>query len=340
MPTSDRHEGAGPSRAFRVGLLGLAGLGLAGCLQTGESLVSDELERVRAIRDFGVISATPERAVLAARGKRVVIEPAPGSCIARDSIEVSRTLAFLVVSDCVIERTEPLAPQSAEAIEIELPAAFPGVITVSVSGAPMDEDAGRGRPAAEDLRAFLQTPEGRAQLGRGGDAAAVEIAESRIVGETLYVLISDRGAGASPLLAPEFWRAFAEVNDRMVLATVSGFRDRPMSSETMLRKLASQVSALRAANGMERGEAVAGELPAAVPPERVNDRATKIAPYLAPGVRPAPRAPTVARASAAPGGPLPAKITTGGGGGAPGAAAGDHAPAQAPRARARPSVRA
>ncbi|MCL5775396.1 hypothetical protein M1105_00090 [Limibaculum sp. FT325] len=338
MPTSDQRRRAGSSRARRFLLLTGVALALSGCLQAGESLVSDELERVRAIRDFGVVASAPERVVFAARGRRIVVEPAPGSCIARDSIEVSRSLAFLVVSDCVIEQAAALTPDDADAVEIALPASFPGVITVSISGAPMDDTEGGGEAAAEKLRAFLESPEGRGQLGRSADPTMIEVAESRVVGDTLYVLVKDRSGDASPLLAPEFWRAFVELNGRMTLVTISGFSDRPMSSEAMLRRLASQVSALRAANGLPMAEAIAGELPAALPPERVNDRATKIAPFLSPMVAAAPRRtgsqPAPSRATAET--PAPSRATAETPVAAPGGDASRQAPGAAPSAPPRP----
>ncbi|MBK0398018.1 hypothetical protein H0I76_02345 [Limibaculum sp. M0105] len=330
MPTSELCR-AGRSRARHLALSASVALALSGCLAVGESGLDAELERIRAIRGFAVVSASPEKAVLAARGRRVIVEPAPGSCIARDSIEVSSSLAFLIISDCVIEHAAALLPVTSDAIEIELPPAFPGVITVSVSGAPMDDDEGGGSEAVGNLRAYLETVEGKAQLGRGGDATMVEIEETRIVGDTLYVLVRDRSEDASPLLAPAFWRAFVEVNGRMVMATVSGFRDRPVGSEAMLRKLAAQVSALRAANGLDRFEAVAGELPAALPPDRENERATRIAPYLSPMVEPAPRkrrAKTVTAEVKAPSPPAaPASVDTGSA----------QAPKNAPAALRRPS---
>ena len=65
---------------------------LAGCEGTGFSGRDAELARQRA-GDFFVSSASPEGAILVARGQKVAVEPAPGFCLAEDSIETSNRAA-------------------------------------------------------------------------------------------------------------------------------------------------------------------------------------------------------------------------------------------------------
>ena len=308
-------EAARYVRAGRhAGLLALllAATALSGCMQTGASSVDAELARVRAIKGVGVVSADPQRAVIAARGQRVVVAPAQGSCIAPQSVEASSRFAFMVVSDCTLEEESEVA-SAGETAEILLPTAFPGVVTVSVSADPMDEEAPTATEAVERLKTYLQTPAGLAQLGRGDEDSAVRVLEMRTVGDTLYVLVDDGEPTAAPILSDRFWRAFAEVNGRLVLTTVSGFRERPMNDEEMLRKLVAQVVALRAANGEDHLAAAAREFPAALPPERgVSGPPSKRAPYSSPDAEPAPHSANVAervkRAKPAPAAPSAAPV--------------------------------
>jgi hypothetical protein len=130
---------------------------------------------------------------------------------------------------------------------LDLPGGVPGIITVSISG-----DPGFSRPDGQagdlaDLQSYVETPEGRALLGRGGDGDQVGVADTRRIGNTLYVLVEDTNGGV-PVLAPRFWRAFLELNDRLAVVTISGFRDRPLPEEEMLRHLGDQVRQLQVAN--------------------------------------------------------------------------------------------
>ncbi len=73
------------------------------------------------------------------------------------------------------------------------------------------------------------------------------------MGGVIYVLVDENVTGRS-VLSSRFWRAFVGVNDRVVLATVSGFKSRAVSDTAMLVFLARQVQALRRANAMPRIE--------------------------------------------------------------------------------------
>ena len=62
---------------------------------------------------------------------------------------------------------------------IDLPTGVPGIITISISGDPrLGRDAGQ----LADLQAFVETPEGRALLGRGGNGDQVAVAPEDAAG--------------------------------------------------------------------------------------------------------------------------------------------------------------
>jgi hypothetical protein len=64
------------------------------------------------------------------------------------------------------------------------------------------------------------------------------------------VLIEEPAANQASILAPRFWRAFIDINGRLVLVTVSSFSDRPMAEDAMMGFLAQQMARLRRANGL------------------------------------------------------------------------------------------
>ena len=86
--------------------------------------------------------------------------------------------------------------------------------------------AGEGDTAAgslEDLAEFAETREGRTVLGRSGQPDRVRILNTQLSGDVLYVLVEDRGAQPIAGIDRQFWRAFLEVNGRLVALSVLGF---------------------------------------------------------------------------------------------------------------------
>ena len=109
-------------RPFRAALLGGAAVALlAGCEagQFGHSGRDAEWQRRGA---FGVVSASPERAVVSALGQPVAIEPPPGFCVDAGSIETSDRSAVVLVGDCVLEGAAGAMPGGNG--ELELPPGF------------------------------------------------------------------------------------------------------------------------------------------------------------------------------------------------------------------------
>ena len=222
-----------------------AALILGGCDDQGFSNVGAEWDR-RAAGPYYVVSASPARAVVSAKGRQVAIEPAKGFCLARESVETTGRSAFALIGDCALDSSTASAPRGARG-ELQLPRGLPGIITVSVSGDPGFE-GGAGDESLEGLSKFLDTAEGRRMLGRSGNGNSVKVVESRRIGDGVYVMVDDSNEGVVPILDPKFWRAFIELNDRLAVVTVSGFRDRPLGREEMLKHLVSQVQTLRLAN--------------------------------------------------------------------------------------------
>ncbi|MCH8952761.1 MAG: hypothetical protein IID49_11655 [Proteobacteria bacterium] len=227
----------------------LAAMVLSGCETPGVDARDAELTRQRAESGFAVIEASAGRAVFIARGQRVVVEPPEGYCLDEGSIAVTKHAAFALIAECMRDHRAEVenGAVAGRAVEIALPRAFPGILTVSVSGEPAYGWETGALDAFEDL---LGTPAGLKLLGRGNSAAPGAITATRRIGGAIYVLIEEPAGDAASILAPRFWRAFININGRLVLTTVSSFSDRPMAEDAMMGFLAQQMTRLRQANGL------------------------------------------------------------------------------------------
>ncbi|MEL6768388.1 MAG: hypothetical protein AAFP17_14495 [Pseudomonadota bacterium] len=215
---------------------------LSGCMVSpGAPTLEAELTRVRDGAAFRVISVSPQEAVIDARGRPVVVSPGPGSCINPDTLDLADNAAFMLLTDCALELGASNGQASATRAgeRLHLDRGFPGLVTVSVSG-----DA---RGTLESLERFVASDAGKVRLARGSDGGGVEIAEMREIDDALFVLARSIEQTV-PILSNEFWRAFVEVNERLVLVTVSAFQANELEKEAMFTEALGQVEALRAGN--------------------------------------------------------------------------------------------
>ncbi len=163
--------------------------------------------------------------------------PPRGHCLDDQSVSDNGKVVFAIISVCLARVDDPAD-------------VYPGILTLSISGEP----AFRTEPDALDaFEAQLTSPDGLKLLGRGQSKAPGTLVAVKRMGGVIYVLVDENVTGRS-VLSSRFWRAFVGVNDRLVLATVSGFKSRAVSDTAMLVFLARQVQALRRANAMPRIE--------------------------------------------------------------------------------------
>ncbi len=236
-------------RLTRVALsLGLVALMSACGLERGESGLEAELARVKSKNGFAVLRQSSSMAEIAAQGRKIRIAPIDGLCLASEAFDVSSRGVFALIAECG-EAARTVAVSASDGSQtVDLPPSFPGVMTVSISGAYGLDLAG-GESTPDELGKFLRTSNGKKLLGRSGSPETVEIVEMRQIGDTLYVQVHDRGGDSLKVFAETFWRAFLPVNQRLVLTTISGFAARPIGSDEMLSFLALQVAELRRVNG-------------------------------------------------------------------------------------------
>ena len=124
-------------------------------------------------------------------------------------------------------------------------------MTVSVSGKPA---YGPGAGALDAFEVLLGTEAGLKLLSRGSGSGRGRIVATRRIGGALYVLIEEPQGEDASFLAPRFWRAFFNINKRLVLVTVSSFSDRPLAEDAMMGFIAQQMIRLRQANGLPADE--------------------------------------------------------------------------------------
>jgi hypothetical protein len=252
MPTSDTRRAARAPAGAALIVLGLAAL--AGCAGTpGESGRDAEIARIHAAEtrtapvDF--TRRASRRAAVDAQGRVLLLAALPGQCFVEDGFGSEGTAAIAIAAPCTGAAAGAHGTAPREEGGEGWPAPFPGLVTISVSGEPMFRDPGRRGTGLRTLGDFLATVPGRRMLARNGGDPAPEIRETRQVGDALYVRVHEPSAARRGILAPEFWRAFVELNRRMVLLTVSSLRDRPLPADELLRTLARQIAALRRENG-------------------------------------------------------------------------------------------
>jgi hypothetical protein len=226
----------------------LAAVLLSGCEYSGLNERDYGLSGRKSYKNFAVVEASTKRAVFKVRKKRIVVEPPQGYCLDDRSIAVTPKAGFALVAECLGSQSAELAQEagSGNLAEAALPRAFPGILTVSISG---EHAYGPDADALDDFEELLGSEAGSKLLGRGDNSAPGKVIATRRIGGALYVLIEATTANGSPILAQRFWRAFININERLVLVTVSSFTDRPIAEDAMLGFLAQQMVILRRVNG-------------------------------------------------------------------------------------------
>ncbi|QDL90445.1 hypothetical protein FDP22_00730 [Paroceanicella profunda] len=198
--------------------------------------------------------ATRSEVLVSADGRSVSIVPPEGYCVMRDSVRTGEKVVFSLMGECTPDA-------SAEDADDRAPA---GLLTASVSYAPLFHPTESHDDSLDALEEFLGSDRGLSLVGRGGAAERLKILESYRENDALLLLVENSGEQVIPISAPHFWRAFLELNDRMVSVSVSTFRDRPAEDRQMLALLRRFIAGLREAN---KPELLAGGLAVATTQE-------------------------------------------------------------------------
>lgn len=175
---------------------------------------------------------------VSAGGVKVTIAAPRGFCIDEATLDQNRKGAFVFLSDCA----------QLDGVWRRVPISAVLTASVSPSGLPGAE-AGRG-PALAALEGFLTNPPGVYTLGKSQVPEAIRALKSHVAGETLYVLVEDRAADNTDGASNRFWRAFTEVNGRLVALSVTGYTRRDREEARALKILEAFVATVIAANAV------------------------------------------------------------------------------------------
>jgi hypothetical protein len=170
-------------------------------------------------------------------GQRVTIAAPPGFCVDQKSTTMTTAGAFVLMSDCsLLGGARTGKPPIAAAL------------TASVSNGGLTGEGDSDPGSLDDLEDFAATADGRAVLGRSGEPARVRVLSKVRSGDVLYLLIEDRGKMPVAGIDRTFWRAFLDVNGRMVALSELGFEGGGLDRQQALNQLGALAAAIRAAN--------------------------------------------------------------------------------------------
>ena len=142
----------------------------------------------------------------------LVVAPPAGYC--SDPLSSRLRAGFAVFAPCVTLGTE--AP---------LPAVL-GVATVQAGAAESAMVTGD----ETDLRDFLISPQGAGLLGKGGSGSTISVVSSQAFDGRVVVHFRDSGPPPMDGLGQDEWRAFTDVNGRLVTVSVRGLDDAPLTA--------------------------------------------------------------------------------------------------------------
>lgn len=189
--------------------------------------------------EFVEVSRTAPEAVSVADGTVRIAGP-PGYCVDQTATRDEQDGAFVLLGSCAsIARDTSLPHPDA-----------PGLLTVTVSNGVIDN--GNVTGYLTDLAAFFETEDGRAALSRSGSAASIDLIETRIEDDILYLHARDQ-SGVAMGIADEYWRALFGVRDRLLTVTVVAYSSAPLTSDDGLSTLDALTTRIRLDNAIDQG---------------------------------------------------------------------------------------
>lgn len=174
-------------------------------------------------------------------GRTEVTVAAPdGFCIDRATIDENPRGAFMFLSDCRVLET----PDGTTLARLPISA----ILTASISASGLGEPEEPLDVALTSLKGFLASPVGLFTLGKSHVEGAVSILNTKQTDAALYVLVQDAAFDDDAGASNRYWRAFTEMNGRLMVLTVTGYVDGDSGEARSLRILRAFVSATINAN--------------------------------------------------------------------------------------------
>lgn len=199
---------------------------LAGCAELGAIGLS--------------IGAIGQPTVAVSRGEVTIAGP-DGFCVYPFATRDRGPQAFVLLGNCAAITRSEEAPQPP----------IHAVLTATVRETNAIEVASQTALLAE----FLRSETGRAMLSRAKEAETVTILDSFERGDVLYVHTRDTSPSYAPGMSAEHWRAFLDVDGRVVALAVLGFEADPLSAREGLAAARDFVTAIQRSNPATVAEA-------------------------------------------------------------------------------------
>lgn len=180
----------------------------------------------------------PKAMHVIAGGVDLVIAAPKGFCIDRATVVENDNGAFLSLSDC------HLVQSTGQAARMPIST----ILTVSISPTGLVGRENGMKPALTALGDFLATPVGVFTLGKSQVNGAVSILATKQTEVALYLLVQDTAFADGAGVSNRFWRAFTEVNGRLIGFSVTGYLDSDPDEARSLRIIRALVQSTIDAN--------------------------------------------------------------------------------------------
>lgn len=180
----------------------------------------------------------PKAVSVTAGGTPIVIAAPNGFCVDRATVDENGRGAFMFLSDCYVidaAGTTARVPISA-------------ILTASISPTGLVGSEQGVAPALTSLKEFLASPLGLFTLGKSNVDGAVSILSAKQSDVALYLLVQDTAFTDDVGASNRYWRAFTEVNGRLVALSVTGYARNDSMEERSLRIIRAFVEAIVNAN--------------------------------------------------------------------------------------------
>ncbi|MEM7722579.1 MAG: hypothetical protein AAF376_09410 [Pseudomonadota bacterium] len=195
--------------------------------------------------------------------------PGPsGFCADPTATQDAGDTAFVILGNCAAILNARRAAQPS----------VPAVLTATIS-----EPGNGGQISANlsSLDSYFRSADGRRLLSRAQDADSVSILDSRVEGDAFFIRASDTSAGPVAGVQAEYWRAYMDLNDRIVTLSVLGLEGQSLNAADGLQTLRRFSQRVRTAN--EASPAAQPTVQADVrPPPQTAPRPRPVAPAPAP----------------------------------------------------------
>ncbi len=180
----------------------------------------------------------PKSVVVTAADVPVVIAAPAGFCVDRATIDENPRGVFMFLSNC--QRVDGTGQMARTPIS--------DLLTASVSPTGLAGSDKGMKQALDALGEFLSSPVGVFSMGKSNIDGAVKILKVKQSDVALYILLEDSAITDAAGASNRYWRAFTEVNGRLVAVSVTGYSKKDPEEKRALRIIRAFVQAIRDAN--------------------------------------------------------------------------------------------